>query len=281
MNFNISEGVTAHELFKKLGSYINAFTSFRYTSYLVNSNEKFEENTNLLLDYVQKGYFTEKIINKEKGIIVEEVRRTKNNLNSKLYYESKKALYKNNKMDIMIVGEEDDVRGITLDEVKLVHEAFYNPSNTFIVITGNFDMDEAVKIIKKNQAGKKFKKMNVEKIHKKEPIAVENKLVVVKEEMVEIPKARVSYKLDRECYKDYDDEELLNYCYMILSNNFSSNSELYEELIEKNMISRMYYSYQIIDNILELNVEIESNCINEVIEKVREKMKKLEITEDD
>ena len=280
VNFNISEGVTAHELFKKLGSYINAFTSFRYTLYLVNSNEKFEENTNLLLDYVQKGYFTEKIINKEKGIIVEEVRRTKNNLNSKLYYESKKALYKNNKMDIMIVGEEDDVRGITLDEVKLVHEAFYNPSNTFIVITGNFDIDEAVKIIKKNQAGKKFKKMNVEKIHKKEPIAVENKLVVVKEEMVEIPKARVSYKLDRECYKDYDDEELLNYCYMILSNNFSSNSELYEELIEKNMISRMYYSYQIIDNILELNVEIESNCINEVIEKVREKMKKLEITED-
>ena len=37
VNFNISEGVTAHELFKKLGSYINAFTSFRYTSYLVNS----------------------------------------------------------------------------------------------------------------------------------------------------------------------------------------------------------------------------------------------------
>ena len=124
-------------------------------------------------------------------------------------------------------------------------------------------------------------KQKREKIHKKEPIAVENKLVVVKDDMVEIPKAIISYKLDRESFKEFDDVELLNYCYIVLNNNFSPSSELYESLKEKNMISRMYTTYQIIDNILEIGIGIESNSIHEVVDIVKDKMKKLDITNDD
>ena len=280
VNFNVDEGVTATDLFKKMGSYINAYTTFDHTSYEVNSATKFKENLNILLDYVQKDYFTEKLIEKEKGIIVEEVRRVKNSISSNLLWESRKALFVNNKMDKLVVGEENDVRGISLEEVKLVHNTFYNPSNMFIVITGNFKVKEAVDIIKKIQEGKEFKKVNVTKIHHKEPLRVENKLVVVKNEMVKIPKAIVSYKLDRELFKDFDDKELLNYFFILLHNNFSFNSILYEELKEKNMISGMYSNSNIYDNIIVLMVEIESERLQEVIEIVKEKIRHLEVDED-
>ena len=103
--------------------------------------------------------------------------------------------------------------------------------------------------------------------------------MVIKEEMVNIPKAIVSYKMSRDLFKDYDDEELDNYFYIILNNNFSSNSKLYEELKEKKMISRMGASATIYDDVIIINITIESERINEVISIIESKMKELEMDE--
>ena len=279
VNFNYSDNVTANDLFKKYGSDINAYTTYDHTSYLVSSSNSFKKNLNLLLDYVQKSFFTESLIEKEKGIIVEEVRRYKNDLFNKLKFESNKALYFNNKRNVRIVGEEEDVKGITLDEVKLVHSTFYNPSNMFVVITGNFNVKEALDVIKANQNNKRFVEVNFEKVHRKEPVKVKERKMVIKEEMVNIPKAIVSYKMSRDLFKDYDDEELDNYFYIILNNNFSSNSKLYEELKEKKMISRMGASATIYDDVVIINITIESERINEVISIIESKMKELEMDE--
>ncbi len=73
VNFNTDEGETAHDIFKKMGSQINAYTTFAFTSYEVFSSTLFNENINSLLDYVQKPVFTDKLLEKYIGIILDEV----------------------------------------------------------------------------------------------------------------------------------------------------------------------------------------------------------------
>ena len=71
VKFNMSEGVTAHDEFVKVGGDANAFTTFKYTSYIVFATDNKQDNLNILLDFVYKPYFTKKIITKKKEIIIE------------------------------------------------------------------------------------------------------------------------------------------------------------------------------------------------------------------
>jgi predicted Zn-dependent peptidase len=233
------------------------------------------------LDYVQNDYFTEKTIAKEKGIIIEEVRRDKNDINGRIYLEGKKALFIKNKKDRMIVGEEEDVRGITLDEVKLIHKVFYNPSNMFLVVTGNFKVKDVIETVRSNQNNKRFEKYDVKKIHHKEPLEVEKSLVEIVDDRVDIPKAIISYKIDREKYKDIEDIELNYYLSLILKCNFSASSLLYEELKEKNMISIMHSSADIDGNIIVISIYIISDKVREVINIVKNKIKNMTMNESD
>ena len=280
-NFNIDDNTTAHELFSDLGSTINAFTSFEQTTYWVESNCRFKKNLNLLLDYVQKGFFTKKNIEKEKGIIVEEVRRSANNVDTKLYYEANKALYQKYKYSVPILGTEDDVRGITLDEVNLVHSNFYRPDNMFVVITGNFKPEEAIKIIKDNQKNKSFSNNKVEIIKEKEPLEVKEKYKVINDKQVEIPRIEIGYKLDRKDFANYDDKELDSIFYVILNSNFGITSDFREMLEKEELISFMSFNCIVLDDVVTIRFSVYSNRIEDVKEAFAKKMKDIKVTKMD
>ena len=121
VNFNEKDGYTAHDFFRKIGSNINAFTTFDFTCYEVMGTSKFKSNLIHLLDYVQTPYFTKDLVEKEKGIIVEEVKMGKNNPGHKLYFGMNKCLYKKDKRKNLVTGEVDDVLNITVDELQNVY----------------------------------------------------------------------------------------------------------------------------------------------------------------
>ena len=122
VNFNEGEGLTAHDYFNKLGSSINAFTTFDFTLYEVFASSEFTSNLNHLLDYVQTPYFTKDLIEKEKGIICEEVKMGKNNPGHKLYYGMNNALFKNDKRKNLVTGEIEDVKATTVFELQDIYE---------------------------------------------------------------------------------------------------------------------------------------------------------------
>ncbi len=281
VNFNIDDNVTAHNLFQKLGSRINAYTTFDHTSYWVISNSSFKKNLNLLLDYVQKSYFTEKIINKEKGIIVEEIRRAKSEINRKALYATNESLFIKDKRRISVLGTEDNVNGITLDEVKLVHENFYRPNNMFVVITGNFNPEEAIKIIEENQKEKHFSNNKVEVIQEREPVEVSKKLIEIHDKQVEIPRVILNYKLDIKKFKKYD-LELLDYIFcIILTNNIGYTSDLREKLEKEELISSMFYDTEFLDDVITITIGMYSKKGEKTLELVRDKMHNLQITEEE
>ncbi len=281
VNFNEPGGTTAHEYFDKLGSSINAFTTFDFTCYEVFAHTEFEKNLNHLLDYVQTPYFTKELVDKEKGIISEEVKMGKNNPGHKLYYGTNRALFKKDKRRNYVTGEVEDVQGTTMKELESVFETFYHPKNMFLVITGNFNPELAVAIVKENQSKKDFPKyLNPVVKREKEPTSVNEEYLEI-EANVEIPKLKLCYKMPLSIFSKYDKRLLNIYLSIILRNNFGSTSYLREELLEKELVVGMGAGREIFNDVVTIEINVETKYPSEVIPIIREKMENLTLNEDD
>ena len=281
VNFNEKDGYTAHDYFKKIGSSINAFTTFDFTCYEVMGTSKFKKNLEHLLDYVETPYFTKDLIEKEKGIIVEEVKMGKNNPSHKLYYGMNKCLYKKDKRRNLVTGEVDDVVNTSVEELQNVYETFYHPKNMFLIITGNFEVDEALRIIKDNQNKRNFidYKEPIVKLDE-EPIEV-NKDYEVIEANVEIPKLKISYKMPYSLFKEYDKATLLIYLNMLCRCNFGNISLFREELLSKNLVNSIRAGADLFNDAITLEVNVDCREPNDVIDLIKNKINNLEISEDD
>lgn len=277
IKFNTGEGTIANDFYDQYGISINAFTSYKNTSYEVFGNSHFEEALDYLIKYVSTPYFTKDIVEKEKGIICEEVKMGKNNPGSKLYFGTYKALLHKDKRKYLITGEEDEVNSITLEDVQNVFNNYYHPSNMFVIITGNFNPYEASAIIKK-----RIKEMNFgeytfpERLKINEPERVVEKEMIIRSN-IEIPKVKVCYKIKKDKFKDYDDLLLRIYIGMILRANFGASSDLKEELMEKDLITGMGYARDIIDDYILVYFTVETKYVDEVIKIIQDKYEHMEI----
>ncbi len=281
VNFNEGEGLTAHDYFNKLGSSINAFTTFDFTLYEIFASSEFASNLNHLLDYVQTPYFTKDLIEKEKGIICEEVKMGKNNPGHKLYYGMNNALFKNDKRKNLVTGEIEDVKATTVFELQDIYDTFYHPQNMYLVITGNFNPYEAIGIVKENQAKKKFPEYRNPVLKEyKEPKSVVEEYKEI-EANVEIPKVKICYKMPKEVFGDIEDKLLNIYLSIILRNNFGSTSYLREELLEKELVVGIGAGREIFKDVVTIEINIETKYPDEVIPIVKDKMNNLSLTQED
>ena len=278
INFNESDGTSASEYFDKIGTSTNAFTTFDYTAYEIYGSNDILGDVNHLIDFVQDKTITSKIVENEKGIILEEVRMDKNNPNHKMYFNVLKSIYKKNKRRNEITGIESEVSSITKKELDLVYDSFYHPSNMFIVITGNFNPYEMAAMIKENQSKKSYKDIKVKKIYEKEDFSV-NKKSLELQGNVEIPKISISYKMDRKKFKNYNDLELRIYLNMILNANFGSSSDLKEELLNKCLIVALSYSVSVDKDVVVLTLSLESKYPSEIINIIKDEISKLSISD--
>jgi predicted Zn-dependent peptidase len=163
----------------------------------------------------------------------------------------------------------------------MVFDTFYHPKNMFLVITGNFNPDEAVAIVKENQNKKEF-------VEYKEPIVKrEDETRGVIEEYkeiecnVEIPKVKIAYKMPIEVFGDIDPMLLNVYLSIVLRNNFGSTSLLREELLEKELVTSIGASRDIFNGLVTIEVGIETKYPSEVIPIVKEKMNNLTLTKEE
>ncbi len=279
LKFNESDGSNASDFYQKNGSDVNAFTTFNYTSYEVYGTEQLKENVNHLLDFVMTPYFTKKMVQNEKNIIVEENKMDLDNPGNQLYYGTFQNVFKFDKHRNFITGMEEDILATTLEDIELVFDTFYHPKNMFLVITGNFNPYEVITFIKENQDAKEikpFKKPKTKEI--KEPF----KVVEVYEEKkanVEIPKLRIAVKMLRKSFKERDDYKLRFLLALILNTNFGATSDLYEDLLNKDLIVSLGAERAIIGEYVFLFLNVVSKYPDEVLPILKKALKNLSITE--
>ena len=281
IKFNMKEDVTAHDEFIKIGGDSNAFTTFKYTSYIVFATQNKIENLNLLLDFVYNPYFTKKMISKEKGIIVEEANMSNDDPYSKIFYDNLKNVLQKSNYRNLITGEVEDIKEISLDDVEIVYDTFYHPKNMFLTITGNFNPYEMAKTVEDNLAKKEFREFQeVDIISESEPKKVTKDYM---EENVGItyPRVKYSLKIPVNKFKNVETIDLKLLCDLILNINFGSTSEFRSDLILKGLVTSMGYSLDIYEEYLVITITANTNYQDEVIKLIREKFDNLEVDEKD
>ena len=132
--------------FAALGASVNAFTSYDITAYYFSCTEHFEENLKLLLEFVSTPYFTEESVEKERGIIDQEIGMNADNPDSQIFEMLMPALFENHPVRVPILGTSETIRQITPEYLYLCHRAFYNPANMTLCVVGDVDPEEVERI---------------------------------------------------------------------------------------------------------------------------------------
>lgn len=170
--------------FAELGVSSNAFTSFTSTTYLFSGTENFDPSLELLLDFVQRPYFTEANVEKEKGIIAQEIRMYQDSPRWRVYFNLLNALYQRHPVRIDIAGTVESISKITKETLYLCYNAFYHPSNMALFVVGDVEPEAVIEKVAKNQAKKEFPRQGPPKrLYPEEPedvasARVEQELVV-------------------------------------------------------------------------------------------------------
>ena len=146
--FDLPEG-NAMQAFSKYAGANNAFTSYTMTAYYVECTEHLEENLAILLRMVTTGYFTEESVEKERGIIAQEIRMYDDSAESAVMENLFRLMYQNHPVRNAIAGTVESIRDITADTLKLCHDTFYDPSNLILCVIGDVDAKAVIEQAKR------------------------------------------------------------------------------------------------------------------------------------
>lgn len=142
--------------FSKQGASANAFTSFTRTAYLFSSTSNVEKNLETLIDFVQHPYFTEESVEKEKGIINQEITMYDDNPDWRAYFGLIANMFQTHPVKIDIAGTIESISTITKDLLYTCYETFYHPNNMVLFVVGPVNPEEIINQVKENQSKKEF-----------------------------------------------------------------------------------------------------------------------------
>lgn len=134
------------EEFASLGANVNAFTSYDMTAYYFSCSDHFEENLKLLLEFVSTPYFEEDSVQREMGIIDQEIGMNEDTPETRVFEELMKCLYREHPIRVPILGTSDSIRTITPELLYLCHRAFYTPRNMLLCVVGDVDVQAVISI---------------------------------------------------------------------------------------------------------------------------------------
>ncbi len=245
--FDQPDGSNVFDKFSKFGGEANAFTSFNMTAYLFSATGHFYENLETLMDYVQSPYFTKESVEKEQGIIGQEIRMYDDNAPWRLFFNFLGLLYQNNPVKLDIAGTVESIAEIDENLLYKCYNTFYNLSNMTLFVTGDLNVEKTLRVIERNIKNNKPFTEEIKRIYPEEPKAVAGKY---KEQTISV--ATPMYMMG---WKDndvgYGGKKLLKKSIemeIITEMLFGKGSELYNELYDSGLINQNFsfeYSPQI------------------------------------
>ena len=165
--FEQENGKNSLDVLMSLGVDANAYTTNDHTAYLFETTEHFKEALDELMDYVQHPYFTDENVEKEKGIIAQEIGMYDDDPSWQLYMNALDCMYNANAIKIDIAGTVESISKIDKDVLYKCYNTFYHPSNMVLVVCGNFNPEEMLQEIK-NRLVDKTKQGEIKRIYPKE-----------------------------------------------------------------------------------------------------------------
>lgn len=232
--FENENGEDTFVRYARTGSNANAYTSNSMTAYLFSCTENFYESLEILLDFVSKPYFTKETVEKEQGIIAQEIRMYDDNPGARLYYELLGALYREHNVKINVAGTVESIKEITPELLYSCYNTFYNLNNMALCVCGQVDNDRVCEVC--DRILKKAPKQEIIREYPEEPKEI-NEKVATAHLKVATPIFAVGIK-DTDISPDPTVRLKKNAVAEIVCKLlFGKSSPLYTELYEKSLIS--------------------------------------------
>ena len=169
--FEQENGTNSLDTLTSLGANANAYTSNNHTAYLFECTDNFFPCLDELMDYVQHPYFTDENVEKEKGIINQEILMYQDSPFNKLYMNMLECMYVNNPVKIDIAGTVESISQIDREVLYECYNTFYHPSNMIMFLIGDFEPEKILNEVKKRLIKRDTQK-EIERIYKEEPLHV-------------------------------------------------------------------------------------------------------------
>ena len=243
------------EILSSNGIRSNGFTSINRTQFFIDTvSENLEEELNTLLYGIHNPIINKDSINKVKGPIIAEKKRSLDNKYTNLYNKSVSNILKQGHFD-SILGDLNDISSINQNDLKNAFNAYYRPNNEVIVIGGRFNKEKVIETIKKIYSSINFDNRVVKTIEYKNIYGINKKNTIIKED-INIEKSIISFKLPLNDLDPYNKILLDTYVYYFLRSNFGVTSKINNELVKNNIIlGNIGFSSNIIDNSYIISIE--------------------------
>ena len=252
--------------FAAVGASSNAYTSFDRTAYLFSCTSGFAESLEVLLDFVQHPHFTPEKVQKEQGIIGQEIQMFDDDGEWRVFFNLLGALYQKHPVAIDIAGTVESIAEITDEILYKCYNTFYNLHNMVLVVTGNFSVEEALAVADRTLL--KAPDIALTRGTAAEPEAV-NKPRVEQKLEVAVPLFQIGFKAVSQGYPRNMTDSL--YAEMLLEILAGEGSELYRELYDSGLINPTFGAeVQMSESYMSLIVAGESRDPDAVYSKVKE-----------
>ncbi len=280
--FEQEDGVNALDKLSKMGANPNAYTSFNHTSYLFDCTENFDEVLKALIHFVQNPYLTEENVEKEKGIIGQEIQMYDDDSRWQLFFGLVNSLYGNHAITKDIAGTVETISNITPEILYNCYNTFYDTSNMVFCVAGDVDVESVMNIIKENvKAQKVFSK--IDRFYGDETEDVANKRMEKKMD-VSVPMFMMGFKdmsnkdkLEAGMPSEVNNTIKYDVAMQILLELISGEStKLHEELYTSGMITKpVYGEFSSEEDYAFSAISGESKVPDEVVEKVKGRITEL------
>jgi predicted Zn-dependent peptidase len=274
--FEQENGTNSLDVLTALGVEANAYTTNDHTAYLFECTDNFYEAMDELMDYVQHPYFTDENVEKEKGIIGQEIMMYDDYPEWRVYLNAMQAMYHNNPVKIDIVGTIDSISKIDKDILYKCYNTFYNPSNMALVVCGDFEPEEILQEIKKRLINTK-PSGEIKRIYPDEPEEIVQEKIEQKLE-VSTPLYTIGIKDARKqaCTENKNDIVKRHIAMEILLNLLiGRSSNLYKELYNEGLIyGQPSIDYEFTKIYAHVNITGQATDPDKVYEKFKQEVKK-------
>ena len=274
--FEQESGEDPFTFFSKSGTGCNASTSFDNTQYICYGDKKFEENLEYLISFVNDPYYTDSNVNKEKGIITEEINMYEDMPDIKLEMELRKNIFHKHPRRIDIAGTVEEINKITKEDLYNCYSNCYIPNNMFILIVGNFNKEKAVEIIKKKLDYKKKEQLpEIEQVEEKDEIK-KSKTEITSN--IEIPKLAYGLKIPTKNLK-LDSVELDLYLNILTTILFGASSEFRERVRNEKIVNGIHTEWENLEDFRVFYLMASTKEPDKLEEEIKDEISNLSITE--
>ena len=232
-----NEDCDAFALYAKTCANANAYTSFDRTCYLYSCSDNYLESLRILLGFVQSPYFTKETVDKEQGIIGQEIKMTNDNPGWRVLFNMLRSMYHNHPVKIDIAGTVESIAKIDAELLYKCYNTFYTLHHMVLVLAGNVNTEEVLEVA--DELLKPCEDIELETVFPEEPYEI------IEEEIYEhLPVGMPIFNIGIKCtpLSGYERLKANMECYIAGSIISDPSAPLYQKLIEQNLINSTFGS---------------------------------------